>query len=121
MNYFLMFAAVLCVITAFIHSYFGERRLIRPLIASNHGVMSAYLARQVVRFAWHWTSLLWILVALYLVSAASGGEHTHWLVLVVGIVHLAAGCIDGIVTKGMHIGWPPITLIGILVLLGVFV
>ena len=121
MNALFLTAAALCIITAFIHSYFGEQRLLSPLIGSNHGVMSADLAKQVVRFAWHWTSLLWILVALYLISAALSDNHSHWLVLLVGVVHLVAGCIDGIITKGKHIGWPPITLIGVLVFLGILV
>ena len=55
MNPFFLTAAAFCIVTALIHSYFGERRLISPLIGSNHGVMSGDLAKQVVRFAWHWS------------------------------------------------------------------
>jgi hypothetical protein len=36
---FLVAAALLTLITAFTHSYFGEQRLIGPLVASSDGVM----------------------------------------------------------------------------------
>jgi hypothetical protein len=48
---FLVAAALLTLITAFTHSYFGEQRLIGLLVAASDGVMSNTLARQVDRFA----------------------------------------------------------------------
>lgn len=120
MNTALLLAAALCILTAGIHSYVGERGLIRALVAMDTGVMETQLAKHVVRLAWHWTSLLWILVALYLVVVARGDEKSTWLLAVIGSVHLLAGVVDGLVTKGKHIGWAPITLIGLLILVGNF-
>ncbi|PQA88720.1 hypothetical protein [Hyphococcus luteus] len=112
----LLAAAVLCVVTASVHSYFGEKRLIAPVINSDHGVMVRPLAKQVMRFAWHWTSALWILVAAYLALSAQGEIFHRPLLFGIGFFHLAAGLLDGLLTRGKHIGWPLITLMGVLVL-----
>lgn len=109
-------ASALCVATAFVHSYFGEKRLIGPIIHAQQGVVAHSLAQQVLRFAWHWTSALWILIALYLTLTAQGLAYSRALLLGIGAVHLIAGLVDGICTRGQHIGWSPITVIGVLVL-----
>ncbi len=116
----LCFAAGLCVITASIHSFVGEKRLIGPVINSDHGVMANPLAKQVLRLAWHWTSLLWVLVAAYLLSSALDRDYHRPLLLAIGAFHLGAGLLDGVCTRGKHIGWMPITLIGVSVLLACF-
>ena len=110
-------AGVVCVLTALVHSLVGEVRLIGPLVRSRSGVMGRPLVRQVVRFAWHWTSVLWLLVAAVLVSAGLGHQVERWLLACIGGVHLALGLWDAVITRGRHIGWPLITLIGGLTLL----
>jgi hypothetical protein len=58
-------AAVLLVVTTFAHhSVLGERRLIGPLLARREGALASDLARVVVRFAWHLTSVSWVVLAL---------------------------------------------------------
>lgn len=114
----LVAAALLTLITAFTHSYFGEQRLIGPLVASSDGVMSRTLAKQVVRFAWHLTSVLWIGQALLLLRAAFvPGYLDPMLIGGIGIVHLAVGVFDAVATRGKHIGWPMLTAIGVFALL----
>ncbi len=117
----LLSAAALCVLTALIHSYFGEKRLIGPVVNSNHGVMANDLAKQVMRFAWHWTSVLWAMVAVYLAVAAQSETGNAMLLMTIGILHLLGGFFDAIITRGKHIGWPPILLIGVLVLVACFI
>jgi uncharacterized membrane protein (DUF485 family) len=115
---FLVAAALLTLVTAFTHSYFGERRLIGPLVASNDGVMSRKLAKQVVRFAWHLTSVQWIGQTLLLLRAAFiPGYLDPVLIGGIGIIHVAVGLFDGIVTRGKHIGWSMLTAIGVFALL----
>ncbi|WP_018996072.1 hypothetical protein [Hirschia maritima] len=115
----LLLAAALCIITALIHSFVGEKRLISPLIKSNHGVMTNPLAKEVIRFAWHWTSALWFLIAAYLGLVTFDEKMASPLLLwAIGLVHIAAGLFDALITKGKHIGWPPITAIGVLISLG---
>ena len=110
-------AGVVCVLTALVHSLVGEVRLIGPLVRSRSGVMGRPLARQVVRFAWHWTSVLWLMVAGVLVSAGVGHAVDTWLLACIGGVHLVLGLFDAAVTRGRHLGWPMLILIGGLTLL----
>ena len=115
---FLFAAAAATLLTAFVHSYFGERRLIGPLVASNAGVMAIPLAKQVLRFAWHLTALLWIGQVFLLLRAASAPSHLdRGLIGGVGILYLVAGASDAILTRGRHIGWPLLLAIGIFALL----
>ena len=113
----LLAAGVLCVLTALVHSLLGEVRLIGPMVRGRQGVMSRPLARKVMRFAWHWTAVLWLLVAAVLVSAGLGNTVEIWLLRVIGAAHLAMGLLDAVITRGKHIGWPLIVLIGGLTLL----
>jgi hypothetical protein len=117
---FLYAAALTTLLTAFTHSFFGEKRLIAPLVATNDGVMSRMLAKQVVRFAWHLTSLLWIGQALLLLRAATDPSVLDTsLIGGIGVLHLAVGLFDAVVTRGKHIGWPLLTAIGVFSLLAV--
>ena len=118
MRLFLCSAAVATLVTAFTHSYFGERRLISPLVASNAGVMSRALAKQVIRFAWHLTSLLWVGQALLLVRMANDPSSLDRAVIGgIGVLHLGAGLFDAVLTRGRHIGWPLLAVIGCFCLL----
>jgi hypothetical protein len=110
-------AGLLCIVTAVVHSLIGEARLIGPLLRGRQGVMARPLSRQVVRFAWHWTSALWLLVAAVLLAAALGQPVERWLLACIGAAHVVMGLFDAVITRGKHIGWPLITLIGGLTLL----
>ncbi len=117
---FLFAAALTTLITAFTHSFFGEQRLIGPLVGSNDGVMSRLLAKQVIRFAWHLTSLLWIGQALLLLRAAIDPTFLDVaLIGGIGVLHVAVGLFDAVVTRGKHIGWPMLTAIGVFALLAI--
>jgi hypothetical protein len=61
--------------------------------------------------------VLWLVVAAVLLSAAFGDPVERWLLGVIGVAHLAMGLFDAVLTRGKHIGWPLITLIGGLTLL----
>ena len=113
----LLAAGVVCVLTALVHSLVGEVRLVGPLVRSRSGVMGRPLVRQVVRFAWHWTSVLWLLVAAVLLSAGLGHPVEIWLLRVIGAAHLAMGLLDAVITRGKHIAWPLLVLVGGLTLL----
>ena len=115
---YLYTAAGLLVLTAFTHSWFGERRLIGPVVNSGVGVMKRDLARQVLRFAWHLTSGLWLVLAITLAHAAMTGSGAGPVFIgLTGILHLGVGLFDAILTRGRHIGWPLLTLIGVFCLL----
>ena len=111
-------AAVTTLLTAFTHSYFGERQAHRAFGGFGRGVMAHALAKQVVRFAWHLTTLLWIGQALLLLRAASAPyPPDRVLAGGIGVLYIAVGLFDAILTRGRHIGWPLLTAIGIFSLL----
>jgi len=113
-QFFLIAAAAATLLTAFVHSYVGERRLIGPLVASNAGVMSSTLAKQVVRFAWHLTSLIWIGQALLLLRAASAPPSLDRVLAGgIGVLYLIAASYSAIVTRGRFIGWPLLMAVGL--------
>jgi hypothetical protein len=115
----LLLAAFLCVLTAGLHSVLGERRLIGPLLNSQARIMREPLARRILRFAWHWTSVLWLCVAVVLVSAATGSFVDRTILLSIALAHIVCGLLDAVITRGKHIGWPFILAIGALTLFAV--
>lgn len=117
----LISAGIVAIITALVHSILGEKRLIGPIISSNAAIMKSVLAAQVLRLAWHWTSVLWVLVAAVLIHAGMGNFVDRPLLMVIGIAHLFAGLADAALTRGKHVGWPLITLIGVLTLLALYI
>lgn len=111
-------AALLMVLTGFMHSYFGERRLIGPLLAIDAPLVKHRLARWVIRFAWHLTTpLMWFMALVLLRGAQAPATMDRLLVTIIGVMWLVAGLIDAVGSRGKHIGWPPITLAGLLTLL----
>lgn len=117
----LILAGITAIATALVHSILGEKRLIGPIILSDAAIMRSPLAKQVLRLAWHWTSALWVLVAGVLIHAGMGNFVDRPLLMVIGIAHLFAGLADAILTRGKHVGWPLITLIGVLTLLALYI
>ena len=109
----LTLATAAMVLTALAHSLIGEKRLIGPLLARNIDLLSGYRA-SLVRFAWHFTSLLMIVTALLV--AWPGAPVV--LVRITGAIWLIAGVLDAILTRGKHIGWPLLMAAGLLAVLG---
>lgn len=110
----LTLAAVLIVVTMCIHSLLGQRRLIQPLLDQGGGVMERPLARFVVPFAWHLTSMIGLIIAAILLSWAWAPEIARPVgVALTGAVFTTAGVWDAIGSRGKHVGWLPILLIGL--------
>jgi hypothetical protein len=109
----LTLSAIVMAITAIAHSFVGEKRLIGPLLAQGIDMLSGYRAN-LVRFAWHFTSVLMIVSALLV-----GWPGTPVaLIQITGAMWLIAGVGDAILTRGKHIGWPLLSAAGLLALLG---
>jgi hypothetical protein len=107
-------AAAMMAMTALAHSIIGERRLIGPMLAINDPIMAIPLARTILRFAWHLTSLLMLMTALMTIWPAT----PHALVLINGALWLGVGLFDAIATKGQHVGWPLLSLAGLFAIVG---
>lgn len=106
--------ALLLVLTGIVHSLLGERRLIGPLLARNDGILAVPLARFLIRYVWHLTSLVWVVLAAILLSIAfSPGNTARVALFATGIVFTLAGLIDAVGTRGRHVGWPFLTMIGL--------
>jgi hypothetical protein len=115
---FLVLSAALLVLTAIVHSTLGERHLLKPLLAHSRGILASSLARFVVRFAWHLTSLSWLVLAAILLTLGFQPEHALGGALAAtGIAFTAAGIFDAIGSRGRHVGWPLLTAIGVASLL----
>ena len=111
MNNSLLAAATLTLVIGGVHSWLGERRLLGPLLApaQRAGMLArSEFARQVLRFAWHLTTLAWwgiaaMLVALGLGELNGGGR------LVLGIIALTfalTGATILVTSRGRHLAWP---------------
>lgn len=110
----LTLASLLLVMTMCVHSAMGQRRLVRPLLDESAGVMKLPLARFIVPFAWHLTSGIGLVVAAILFAWAWAPNQARNVGLATtGIVFMASGLIDCVGSKGKHIGWAPLTLIGL--------
>jgi hypothetical protein len=110
----LTFASLLLVATMCVHSALGQRRIIRPLLEEGAGVMRKPLARFIVPFAWHLTSGIGLVLSAILFAWAWMPEQATTIGLVAtGIAFTVSGVADAIGSKGKHIGWAPLTLVGL--------
>jgi hypothetical protein len=111
-------AAMLLMVTACVHSVLGERRLIGPLVARRDGILASDLARFVLRFAWHLTSVTWLALGLILVQLVRNPATVRvWAVAAIGVAFTGVGLFDAVASRGRHIGWPLLAGIGIAALL----
>jgi hypothetical protein len=107
-------AASLILLTMCLHSILGQRRLIRPLLKERDGVMRHSLARFVVPFAWHLTSLIGVVLASILLAWAWAPDQARSIGLAMtAAVFICSGLFDAVGSRGRHVGWAPLTLIGI--------
>ena len=113
--------AIAClIIVTLAHSIFGETRLLQPLFKyRGNRVLESKLARMVLRFAWHLTSVMWIMMAvfLYRIGFSPAEELRPTILVTIGLGFLVVGLFDLILSRAKHIGWPPLVAIGILCLL----
>ena len=104
----LTLASLLLAMTMCVHS-------VRPILAEGAGVMQHPLARFIVPFAWHLTTGIGLVLASILFAWAWMQQHAMTIGLAASAtVFTASGIIDAIGSRGKHIGWPPLTLIGLL-------
>ena len=107
-------ASAAMVLTAFLHSWFGEKRLMRPLLALDTGLLGIPRVRRMIRFSWHFTSALKILCAV----VVSWPGTPAMPIAIIGAVWLAVGVFSLVSSRGRHVGWVPLTLAGLFALAG---
>ena len=117
----LFLAAALVMVTCLTHSILGERRLIGPLMQLRAGVLQNDLARQVLRFAWHFTSALGLVVVWLLIGyALYPSTIDPAMIVLIGLILAGSGLIDAIYTRGKHVGWPLLFAAGATTLASLF-
>lgn len=110
----LTIASLLLVATMGVHSILGQKRLIRPILKQGAGVMQRPLARFILPFGWHLMSFLGLVIAAILFAWAWAPDQARTIGLAMtGLVFTASGLIDAVGSRGKHIGWTPLTLIGL--------
>lgn len=104
------------VLTAFIHSWAGEKRLIGPLLANASAPLENAQSRKVLRSAWHLTSGFMVLCAVVIASPGT----PFGVLTVIGGFWLALGLFSLLSSRGRHVGWPTLMASGVLALAGAF-
>jgi hypothetical protein len=116
----LLVSAALTAFLGIAHSGLGEVRLIGPLLApdSRSGLLAkSAFARNILRFAWHLTSVAWWGLAAILIATALGGPAAGPAVLGATAATLAvSGAIVLVTSRGRHFAWPVFLLAAALAL-----
>lgn len=123
-------AGVLAIAVAVLHSYLGERYLIIRLLRRDNLprlLGDDRFTRQVIRFAWHLTSIAWIgmgwvllAVALHplpsIVALQPGPDLKDSVVRVIGGTFLVSGVLTAAISRFRHLAWMVFLAIGVLAL-----
>jgi hypothetical protein len=108
-------SAAVMIVTALIHSFLGEKDLVRPLLSIDEGILKVELERQTVRLAWHLTTALILLSAALVAWPGTPGS----LIILAGAIWILLGLVIAIYTRGKHLGWPIFVVAGALAWAGV--
>lgn len=104
--------ACLCLVgLGLVHSWLGEVKLIGPLLspAGRSGMLAhSRFARNVLRFAWHLTSLAWwgMGISVAMLAAPFSVEPRLALLAGTGMTCLITGLIILVIGRGRHLAWP---------------
>lgn len=121
----LLLCAVILIGIGLAHSILGERWLIGPLLdpARRQGLLEkSRFAREVIRFAWHLTTLAFWSVAAVVVCVAMAPEDTLasavlWAVSTFCFLSALAILIS---SRGRHLAWPFFATAGALCVVPMF-
>jgi hypothetical protein len=107
----LLMAAILTFSAGAAHSWLGERRLIGPLLAPGRrqGILErSDFARQVLRFAWHLTTVAWWGIGAMLISAAVTplDPSSHSILAIIAVTFFITGIVILVAGRGRHLAWP---------------
>lgn len=104
----LLLSAVLLLIIGFLHSYLGEKYLLIRLFKYKLPKLLGgdWFTKQVLRFAWHLTTVAWFGFAAILASLHFEWDNFEIVTLkITSVVFLASGVISFGFTKGKHFSY----------------
>ncbi len=122
MNYALVAAAVLMITIGIVHSWLGERYIIKRILRRTDlpelfGDDS--FTRQTLRFAWHLTTIAWFGLAgvLTVLSGVMVGVRvSDGVVFAVAQTFILSAVLALILTRGRHLSWVVFSIIAALCL-----
>ena len=108
-------AAILIVALGLAHSVLGERYILvrlfrRADLPKIFG--STQFTAQTLRFAWHITTVAWFGFAALLLQIGQGQLTSSSAAEVVGFTAIASGILPLIFTRGKHLSWLVLFVIG---------
>lgn len=115
MDGLLYFAAFLAAALGLAHSMLGERYILRRLFRRGDLPRlfgGTEFTTRTLRFAWHITTVAWFGFAALLVLAGRGGVTTSGMLQVTGVTFLASGVLPLVLTRGKHLSWVVLFVIG---------
>ncbi len=111
----LFIAAAIIVILALFHSVAGQKVLIGPLLKENTEILSDPRWRALILFGWHSTTVLLLVIGLYLALVAGGYTSGNDLQLAaIAISFIGLGIANAIMAKFKHPGWIILSSVGII-------
>jgi Protein of unknown function (DUF3995) len=106
MNIWLALASLSFLSLACAHSWLGERKVLRPLLAQEWKIgLPRPFANPLLRWAWHLTSFVWLAAAGILVAAATGRAVPAFVIDLLGAAALVSGVAMLVGLRGMHAAW----------------
>jgi hypothetical protein len=111
----LYIAALLSVVLGLAHSVLGERYILVRLFRDKNLPRlfggTAFTA-STLRFAWHITTLAWFGFATLLVQLGQGSLTSSGAARTIGWTFIASGVLPLAFTRGRHVSWLVLFLIG---------
>lgn len=108
-------AALLIVALGLAHSILGERYILMRLFRREDLPKlfgSTRFTTQTLRFAWHITTVAWFGIAALLVQIGNGQLTPATAAQVIGFTCIASGFLPLIFTRGKHLSWLVLLVVG---------
>ncbi|MBC6943646.1 MAG: hypothetical protein DWB45_13120 [Xanthomonadales bacterium] len=112
-------AAWLAVALGAAHSLLGERYILIRLFRRDNLPQlfgSTWFTIRTLRFAWHLTTVAWCGFAVLLVQLGQGALTASSAATVIGCSFLASGVLPLVMTRGRHVAWLVLFIIGAIAL-----
>ncbi|SDH01117.1 hypothetical protein SAMN04487974_11640 [Pelagibacterium luteolum] len=111
----MLVAAVLFIALGLAHSILGERYILvrlfrREDLPTIFG--STRFTTRTLRFAWHITTIAWFGFAALLGQIGQGQLTPHGAAQAIGLTSIASGLLPLIITRGRHLSWVVLFIIG---------
>jgi hypothetical protein len=103
----LVSAALLVIFIGLVHSYLGEKYILRRLFQQPLPRLFGddTFTRQTLRFAWHILSIAWFGFAAILLLLHYGDVTGPGLLAVIGMTFAITGAVALIASRGKHLSW----------------